>query len=391
MGLFAKNNIIDALIDIIVEQAVITNWETLQTLCQQVNSTDDGAKQASKALRRKFREGSAQKQMNAITVTQGLIDRCGSKFKAQMVTAKFMEALRVVLFSSYTNQYVRARLMERLFAWSREFSQDPGMVAILQLYSHAKEDLELASLIPAQSPPRSTLPSEQRMVQILQDIEVANNNAHMLVEAISFADPELEAVEENELIKEFHSKCQTLHGGIQIYLNEVTASATPNEKCLAGLLNSNEELIRALAAYNHMMERSSLDKASRIINTEHVPPALEYQIVEYPDNGAGVGCGYITTSSSGKDKHTIGSQATFDPFADDACCVSDIATAIKNGKRPAIAEESDRIIDSEQEQRLIQLTKERSLMDESRNGSSSSSSAAPATTAMAHPIVASIV
>ncbi|KAF9993933.1 putative actin patch assembly and actin polymerization protein [Entomortierella chlamydospora] len=388
MGLFAKNNTIDALIDIIVEQVVITNWETLQTLCQQVNSTDDGAKQASKALRRKFREGSAQKQMNAITVTQGLIDRCGSKFKAQMVTAKFMEALRVALFSSDTNQYVRARLMERLFAWSQEFSQDPGMVAILQLYSRAKGDPELAS----------------RTVQILQDIEVANNNAHMLIEAISFADPELEAVEENELIKEFHSKCQTLHGGIRIYLNEVTASVAPNEKCLAGLLNSNEELIRALAAYDHMMERNSLDKASRIINTEHVPPALEYQIVEYLDNGAGVGAGYITISSNGKDKHTIGGQATFDPFADDAYYVSDITTAIKNEygfatfmrdtgctKRPAFAEESDRIINSEQEQRMIQLTKERSLMDESRNGSSSSSSAAPATTAVAHPVVASTV
>lgn len=37
-------------------------------------------------------------------------------------------------------------------------------------------------------------------MQIMQDIELANSNAHMLVEAVSFADPELEAVEENALI-----------------------------------------------------------------------------------------------------------------------------------------------------------------------------------------------
>lgn len=36
---------------------------------------------------------------------------------------------------------------------------------------------------------------------IRQDIELANNNAHMLSEAVSFADPDLEAVEENDLIK----------------------------------------------------------------------------------------------------------------------------------------------------------------------------------------------
>ncbi|KAF9347112.1 hypothetical protein BGX26_001383 [Mortierella sp. AD094] len=235
---------------------------------------------------------------------------------------------------------------------------------------------------------------EQRTVQILQDIELANNNAHMLIEAVSFADPELEAVEENELIKEFHSKCRTLHHGIQIYLNEVTASASPNEKCLAGLLNSNEELIRALAAYNHMMERSNLNKAARVINTEHVAQAPEHHIVERPEDGAGVGSGYITVNSGdqrGKGRNTTGDQTTFDPFADNAYRVSDITTAIKNGKRPAFAEESDRSITSEQEQRLIQLIKDQSLVDESRNGSSSSSSAAPATAAVAHPVVASTV
>lgn len=34
-----------------------------------------------------------------------------------------------------------------------------------------------------------------------QDIELARNNAHMLTEAVSFADPDLEAIEENELIQ----------------------------------------------------------------------------------------------------------------------------------------------------------------------------------------------
>jgi hypothetical protein len=42
---------------------------------------------------------------------------------------------------------------------------------------------------------------EQQMRQMAQDIEVARNNAHMLIEAVSFADPEMEAIEENELIK----------------------------------------------------------------------------------------------------------------------------------------------------------------------------------------------
>lgn len=39
------------------------------------------------------------------------------------------------------------------------------------------------------------------MRQMAQDIELARNSARMLTEAVSFADPEMEAIEENELIK----------------------------------------------------------------------------------------------------------------------------------------------------------------------------------------------
>jgi hypothetical protein len=39
------------------------------------------------------------------------------------------------------------------------------------------------------------------MRQMAQDIELARNSARMLTEAVSFADPDMEAIEENELIK----------------------------------------------------------------------------------------------------------------------------------------------------------------------------------------------
>ncbi|KAF9198203.1 putative actin patch assembly and actin polymerization protein [Haplosporangium sp. Z 27] len=407
MGIFQKYTTITALIDVIIDQELISNWETLQTLCQHVNSIDDGPKQAAKALRKRFKDfDHPQNQMNAITVTQGLIDGCGSKFKAQMVTEKFIAALRDTLFSNATNIHVRLRLMERLHAWSVAFSRDPGLVAISKLYKNALKVPELAVYSPAnpstQAHPTTASSSspEQRYIAILQDIELANNNAHMLVEAVSFADPEIEAVEENELIKEFHSKCITLHRGIQIYLNEMTNSATPNEKCLAALLSTNEELILALTAYNQMMERNRLSRAARISDTMNIALVQEHHIVDHLD-GAGVGSGDATFSSSaqrGKNKNSNYNGASGDTlniFEDDAYRIaesSDIAIAIKNGKRPAVSDEFELNTTSEQEQRLIQLVKDTSLLDSGINGSSSSSSsAAPATTVVAHPVVAPTV
>lgn len=45
------------------------------------------------------------------------------------------------------------------------------------------------------------------MRQMAQDIELARNSARMLAEAVSFADPEMEAIEENELIKVQATDC----------------------------------------------------------------------------------------------------------------------------------------------------------------------------------------
>ncbi|KAF9114594.1 hypothetical protein BGX27_010350 [Mortierella sp. AM989] len=358
--------------------------------------------------------------MNAITVTQGLIDGCGSKFKgftstissaAQLATSKFIEDLRVILFLPVshndstqiddckvlcTNIHVKFRLMERLSAWSAEFRQDPGLVAIPQFYSRILSYPEIAPFIPTRAlPSHPVLNLEQRTMQILQDIELANNNAQMLVEAVSFADSETEVVEENVLIKEFHSKCLTLHRGIQMYLNEVTASTTPNEVCLEGLLNSNQELISALGTYNQMMEQSNLNKATRVAITEP-----ELLVMDRDGAGVGVGAGFTranTHSQRVNSKNTCFSHETTiasDPFADDLYRVtdtSDIAIEIKNGKRPAHINEPGQDAISEEEQKLIQIIKDQSLADDTKNGSSSSSSAAPMTTTVVLPIVVSPV
>ncbi|KAG0341719.1 putative actin patch assembly and actin polymerization protein, partial [Podila horticola] len=134
MGLFSKQSAITSQIDTITALTAITQWDAVAALCETINAKDDGAKEAGKALRKKLRFGRPQQQMNALTLIQAMVDGCGSKFKAQMATAKFAEDIEAVVISDATDANVKIRLMERLADWADKFISDPGLAIIPQLY-----------------------------------------------------------------------------------------------------------------------------------------------------------------------------------------------------------------------------------------------------------------
>ncbi|KAF9275866.1 putative actin patch assembly and actin polymerization protein [Mortierella alpina] len=403
MGIFTPDTIITPQIDILTNAPVISNWYTINGLCQAVNSVDGGAKEAARALRKKLRAGDSQQQMNSITVMQALIDGCGSKFKAELATIKFGLVIQQVMESKSTDHRVKGRLMERLSVWATTFSSDPSLEVIPQLYHKLSMDdvmrgvptSEAMSLPhrPDSSPfMRPAAPNrEQHKMQIMQDIELANSNAHMLVEAVSFADPELEAVEENALICEFQSKCITLQRGIQIYLSEVTNETTPDERCLAALLACNEELVLALGAYNRMMEQRALTRAiteQRVLSRHSTQHGHSLGGVTTAD-GAGVGSGYKVPYSehqTGKGRSTHDEAPMADPFADDGLYVSSSppGPSVKDGKRP------DRN-DKAEEQELIQLLKEHAFTEPSHDGPSSYSASAARASASTVSVVSPVV
>ncbi|KAG0340001.1 hypothetical protein BG000_000930 [Podila horticola] len=236
----------------------------------------------------------------------------------------------------------------------------------------------------------------------------------MLIEAVSFADPDLEAIEENELIQEFHSKCQTLQRGIQQYLSEITESSNPNEQWLTSLLACNQELVQAFTAYNQMMERQHLSKVTKasqndIPVTQPTDTKSNQDLISFGD-GAGVGVGqgigngfgdsnghsngnhngkYTNGSpvSNGKGSTPAASQPAKDPFADEPYYVAgaaEVATAVKMGKRP---DNQDKIFDAsayfkqqQLEQEQLQILKDQQKALHLEQEHSGGSSQAPAST-----------
>ncbi|KAG0227560.1 putative actin patch assembly and actin polymerization protein [Actinomortierella wolfii] len=407
MKLFSKQTQITSSIDAITSLNVISDWAAVAQLCEQVNAKDDGAKEAAKALRKKLRYGRPQQQMNAISLIQAMINGCGAKFKAQMATAKFAEDIEAVAISEATDVNVKIQLMESLEEWAAIFSTEPGLTIIPQLYNTLVRNntprRRNASPI-SSSPQQHFMSPEQRMRQMAQDIELARNNAHMLTEAVSFCDPDTEAIEENELIKEFHAKCMSLQRGIQHYLSEITESANPNEDWLTSLLACNQELVQAFNVYNQMMDRQQMQRIQRASTMTDVVSNAPGAAVIMEGNGkrrspspeqtgsayAGVGGnatsnghtnGYPATTTAAPQRSTPPSSQTQqawqhqqqaqvvpsshdvaapeeNPFADEPYFVTgpaDVAAAVKMGKRPDNSHNESKLFDASEYFRQQQL------------------------------------
>ncbi|KAG0079215.1 hypothetical protein BGZ90_003266 [Linnemannia elongata] len=276
MRIFPKVTNITPEIEVLCTQPTFSTWSSLRLLCASVNSIDDGAKEAAKALRKVLRGDVPRHQMNAIIIIQGLVDGSCSRFLAQLATTKFAADINYVASSKTINRQVKLCLMERLASWARACSSDPSLVLIPNLYNglvyeqvvpfydpNAPEQYPAIRpmivggpnfvVSPLTSPTSSAPPSRAGSFntlhislttnEVLRHVEMVKNNAQMLTET------------------EFFRTCMTLQLDTQKYLSEITSKPAFDEISLGQLLHANEDLLNSINCYNVFMEKIQLKRA----------------------------------------------------------------------------------------------------------------------------------
>ncbi|KAG0284834.1 hypothetical protein BGZ96_010829 [Linnemannia gamsii] len=351
MRIFPKETNITPQIEVLCSQHTFSTWSSLRLLCASVNSVDDGAKEAAKALRKVLRGDVPRHQMNAIIIIQGLVDGSRSRFLAQLATTKFAIDINRVASSKTVNPQVKLCLMERLASWARACSSDPSLVLIPNLYfglvheqvvpfydPHAPGQYPAIRPMVVDTPtsPTSSLPPsrtgsfdrcllipELTTKEVLRHAEMVKNNSQMLTETVSFTDPDTVTNDELGLVKEFFNTCMSLQRDTQMYLSEITSRPSFDELSLGQLLHANEDLLTAIGFYNNLMEllhlRSALKRSASTTTTATIqapisrgspasPPLSSQQPTLTSSDeahfkalidseGAGVGSGYKNVAS----------------------------------------------------------------------------------------------
>ncbi|KAK3833489.1 MAG: hypothetical protein JOS17DRAFT_740673 [Linnemannia elongata] len=294
MRFFPKETNITPEIEVLCAQPTFSTWSSLRLLCASVNSIDDGAKEAAKALRKVLRGDVPRHQMNAIIIIQGLVDGSRSRFLAQLATTKFAIDINYVACSKTINAQVKLCLMERLASWARACSSDPSLILIPNLYNRlvyeqvvpfydpntpgeypAIRPMVLSGpnvvLSPLGSPTFSAPPSRAGSFnvppvalttnEIIRHVEMVKNSSQMLTETVSFTDPDTATKDDLSLMKEFFKACMELQRDTQMYLSEITSKPAFDEISLGQLLYANEDLVNSINCYNDFMEKFHLKHA----------------------------------------------------------------------------------------------------------------------------------
>ncbi|KAF7729164.1 hypothetical protein EC973_004932 [Apophysomyces ossiformis] len=323
------------------------DWSLVFQICDVVNNTETGAKEARKLLQKKMLANNPQTQVLALEVSlvviirtrfllrhpyqllNALSENCREKFQSQLTAKSFGEDLDTLACSKSNDDRVHGKLVQCLQNWADQYGLDPSYAAIRRIHENlmngvppsagsGRRNLFKAPQVPRQE--KTAVPQWQKSPSDpLADVELAKNNAQLLSQTLSFTDPTQEDITKNELIQEFYTKCQTLQRVIsdQLQLCE-------DENVISALLEANTELLASFKAYDDMLERRAVDEATANSRTLHVRGTeMGHHVGGSEGSGSSQGHHHNNNNNikSSQAPHPVSREAStpvdpFDPFGD---------------------------------------------------------------------------
>ncbi|ORY94921.1 hypothetical protein BCR43DRAFT_494814 [Syncephalastrum racemosum] len=284
-----------------------TDWSLVFQICDGVNSTELGAKEARKLLQKKMLSDKPQTQLLALELLDALSENCRDRFRDQLGAKSFAEDLDTLAFSRSNDDRVHSKLVHCLQNWCTRFGSDPALAGVQRVFekvttgnpSGGRRNLFRPSGFPTSNQRlvvSQSRPEEQRERQPgsqgqaigptdpMNDVLLAKNNAQLFSQTLSFTDPTQEDISKNELIQEFYGKCKMFQTILGNHLQ-----TCEDEDVISSLLEANGELITCFKAYDDMLERSAVNEATQNSQVLHSRGTRQEEMARETSTGGGGG------------------------------------------------------------------------------------------------------
>ncbi|PNS14958.1 Protein lsb5 [Sphaceloma murrayae] len=284
-------------------------------LIEVVRIQASGPTEAARAIRKKLKYGSPHRQLRALVILDGLIQNAGSRFQKTFADEPLLERLRIMARDDTVDPAVRQKCNLLFRQWAVAYKDTPGMSSINALHktlpqpkrrpqrqTKSLRETEIDSDDARQAPhtharnvsgtsasgssPKKKAPvtlDQARIVglpsssfggsskaskkskggikfnlasekpQIMQTIAQSSVSSTNLLNALQLINREHERVSENPEVANRFETCKNLRRQVLRYIQLVE-----NDELVGSLLNANDELVKALTAYD-VMDRSMED------------------------------------------------------------------------------------------------------------------------------------
>ncbi|KAJ8245982.1 hypothetical protein GJAV_G00262400 [Gymnothorax javanicus] len=310
------------------------DWTLNMEICDIINETEDGPKDAIKAMKKRLQGNRNFKEvMLALTVLETCVKNCGHRFHILVTNRDFIDGVLVKIISPKTNPpaIVQDKVLSLIQAWADAFRSSPDLTGVVQIYEDLKRkgvefpNADLDSLSPihtpqrlggvqitreadsaaprfnplspafsASVPPASTTvppadaapqipslqpsatinPSAEQILRLRSELDIVRGNTKVMSEMLTELVPGQGDPSDHELLQELNRTCRAMQQRIVELISRVA-----NEEVTEELLHVNDDLNNIFLRYERY-ERYRTGRAAQNTNNGVLSEATEDNLID---------------------------------------------------------------------------------------------------------------
>ncbi|KAK5946765.1 ESCRT-0 subunit protein hse1 [Knufia obscura] len=160
------------------ENLTSENWEYILDVCDKVNTSDTGGKDAVAAMIKRLAHRNANVQLYTLELANSLSQNCGMKIHRELSSKSFTDALLRIAADRTTHQAVKSKILERMEEWTGMFKSNPELGIMESAYYKLKS--QNPNLQPPQAPTKRQITDidrqkEEEELQMALKLSVQEN------------------------------------------------------------------------------------------------------------------------------------------------------------------------------------------------------------------------
>ncbi|KAK3090173.1 hypothetical protein FSP39_009722, partial [Pinctada imbricata] len=251
------------------------NWGLFMEVCDTINETDEGPKDAIKAIRKRLSQNMGKNHtavMYTLTCLESCVKNCGRRFHLHVAKQDFLGELVKVIGPKYDPpQVVQEKVLSLIQTWADAFRGIPELKEVEKVYNDLKAKgiefpmTDLDNLAPIHTPARTLSEVDPGLNRLRQQSTRTPQPPPPAVAPVTPVQAQLASGPVNpspEQIAKLKSELNVVQGNIRV-MGEMLTELQPSS-----VDSSDLELLQELHRTNRQMQQRLVDLLDKVANEE---------------------------------------------------------------------------------------------------------------------------
>ncbi|XP_022829941.1 TOM1-like protein 2 isoform X2 [Spodoptera litura] len=237
------------------------NWALNMEICDIVNSSTDGPKDAIKAIRKRLTQSAGKNYtivMHTLTVLETCVKNCGKSFHVQACNKEFIsELVKLIGPKNDPPTVVQEKVLSLIQCWADAFQNQPDLQGVVQVYTELRTKgvefpmTDLDAMAPIFTPQRVTL-SESQTNKLRADLAVVEGNMNVMNDMLNELTTQPHTAHHDSDIELLNELADTLRA-MQTRVAELIGRLAGESALTGELLHANDRLNNLLLRHGRFV------------------------------------------------------------------------------------------------------------------------------------------